>query len=177
MTTSLSDAGSIILGLSLVVVAGAANGSWNVSFRPTHGYAVGRPQNVSNPEARNNDKTSASVVHLRQDLEYHQAWILFQIYAVLLNIPVCLYWSGGPARVADIVRASRGVDIFLIVIFSLLWGVGSVGFGLACQVAGVGLGTNLCMGVIMVLGTFLPLCLEGTVGTAAGGVVMAGLKG
>ena len=160
---NLGDTGSIVLGLVLVTVAGTLNGSWNVSFRPSHGFAVRR--------LSSNVATEEPCI----DLEHHQAWILFQIYAVLLNVPVCLWWAGGPQNVADIVQSSQAADILLIVIFSLLWGVGSVGFGLACRVAGVGLDTNLCMGVIMVLGTFLPLCLEGAIATAAGGLVVAGL--
>ena len=154
---TLQDEGSIVLGLVLAVLAGCLNGSWNVSFRPTHGFAVGRSHRNGN------------------DLQYHQAWILFQVYAVLVNVPICLFWAGGPSRVAEILQASSALDIFLVIFFSLLWGIGSVGFGLACQVAGVGLGTNLCMGVIMVLGTFLPLCLDGAIATPAGGIVVAGL--
>lgn len=111
----------------------------------------------------------------RPDLSYHLAWVLFQVYATVINIPTCLYWAGGPARVQYIVQESSGLDLALICIFALLWGVGSVFFGVACKIAGVGLGTNLSMGIIMILGTFLPLCLDGAIGTAAGGVVVAGL--
>ena len=76
---------------------------------------------------------------------------------------------------ANTLQAASTVDVLLVVLFSALWGIGSICFGVACNVAGVGLGTNLSMGIIMVLGTFLPLCLEGTVATIAGGVVLAGL--
>jgi hypothetical protein len=109
------------------------------------------------------------------DLDYHFSWVLFQIYASILNIPVCLYWAGGPQRVSYIISESSTTSIALVIVFSVLWGVGSVGFGLACRIAGVGLGTNLTMGVIMVLGTFLPLALEGLVLTDAGGVIVGGL--
>ncbi len=154
---SLSGGGAIAAGLVLVVIAGCLNGSWNASFSPTHGYAVGR------------------ITEQRPDLSYHLAWILFQVYAAVINIPICLYWAGGPARVQYIVQQSSALEIGMICVFSILWGVGSIGFGLACKVAGVGLGTNLCMGIIMILGTFLPLCLEGVIATAAGGMVVAGL--
>ena len=186
LSSSLSDGGSISIGLLLVVVAGFLNGSWNVSFRPTHGYAVARRRGSTLPPAAPSNENANENNNLKEaeedttttnphDLEYHQAWILFQVYAVLLNIPICLYWAGGPSQVATLIQASDGGDIFLVALFSLLWGAGSVGFGMACQVAGVGLGTNLCMGVIMVLGTFLPLCLEGAIGTPAGALVVTGL--
>lgn len=59
--------------------------------------------------------------------------------------------------------------------FSLIWGVGTLLFGLACKIAGVGLGTNLSMGIIAVIGTFLPLITEDTLISAAGGVICVGL--
>lgn len=111
----------------------------------------------------------------RIDLDYHFAWVLFQTYAALINIPICLYWAGGPQRTGYIISNTSTTDIILIVIFSLLWGIGSVGFGLACRIAGVGLGTNLTMGTIMILGTFLPLLLENVAWTASGIIIIAGL--
>ena len=120
---TLSQGGEIAIGLGLVVIAGALNGSWNASFSPTHGCAVGRNKDA-------------------QDLTYPLSWILFQIYAALINIPICLWWAGGPARVQFIVQESSSADLLLICFFAVLWGVGSVGFGLACKVAGVGLGTT-----------------------------------
>jgi hypothetical protein len=129
----LSSDASIAIGLVLVVFAGFLNGSWNASFSPTHGLAVKRVDTkISDKEDR--------------DLTYHLSWILFQVYAAFINIPICIWWAGGPERVQFIVQESSGGDIALICIFSILWGIGSVGFGLACQVAGVGLGTSLCMG-------------------------------
>lgn len=166
---SLSGSGAIVLGLFLVVIAGILNGSWNASFSPTHGLAVGRNLKDNNKDSNSNGNGNG------KDLSYHLAWILFQIYAAAINIPICIYWAGGPARVQYIVQETSALDIGLVSLFSILWGGGSIGFGLACKVAGVGLGTNLCMGVIMVLGTFLPLCLDGAIGTAAGGVVVGGL--
>ena len=155
-----SGAGSIVGGLLIVFVAGCLNGSWNASFSPTWGLAVGRVNR------QNRD---------RVDLDYHFAWVLFQIYGALVNIPICLFWAGGPARVHYVVSQSSAKSLALVILFSLLWGVGTVGFGLACRIAGVGLGTNLIMGVIMILGTFLPLCIEHVLATAAGGVIIAGL--
>jgi hypothetical protein len=162
MTPALSDGGSIVVGLVLVVVAGGLNGSWNASFSETHGFAVGKNNNA-NEHNKNND------------LHYHLAWVLFQWYAAIVNIPICLYWAGGVERVNYIVQHSSATSISLIIVFSILWGVGIVGFGLACKISGVGLGTNSTMGVITILGTFLPLCLDGAIATAAGGVVVAGL--
>lgn len=48
-------------------------------------------------------------------------------------------------------------------------------FGLACKIAGVGLGTNLSVGIVAVLGTLLPLIIEQTLVSAAGSVILTGL--
>lgn len=137
---TLSSGAAIVVGLVLVVFAGFLNGSWNASFSPTHGLAVKRVV-VAGSEKNNVDEKEEDC-----DLTYHLSWIMFQVYSGIINIPICLWWAGGPERVQFIVQESSSIDIALICIFSILWGGGSVGFGLACQVAGVGLGTNLCMG-------------------------------
>jgi len=127
---SSANGGAIVGGLALTVLAGCLNGSWNVPFSPTHGIVV----------RRSTSKTTTP------DLTYPLAWILFQVYAMLLNIPICITWAGGLERVQYIVQEASIGDILIVCIISMLWGIGSVGFGLACQIAGVGLGTNLCMG-------------------------------
>ena len=136
------SAGEIIGGLLLVVLAGGLNGSWNVAFSDRFGLAV-------------------PVTKEEVDVDYHLAWALFQWYAAVINIPICLYWAGGPRRVTWLVTSQASTfELVAIVAFSGLWGLGSVGFGWACRIAGIGLGTNLTMGVIMILGTLLPLLMD-----------------
>jgi hypothetical protein len=141
-------------GIALIVLAGGFNGSWNVSFSPKLGRASVVDETV---------------------LDFPAAWFLFQLYAALLNVPVCIYWAGGPSRVSWIVRETKSSTILLVCLFSLIWGCGSVGFGLACKIAGVGMGTNLTIGVVTVLGALLPLILNGVIETRSGIVVLAGL--
>ncbi len=117
-----------------------------------------------------------------------------------------MYWAGGPNRVSAILTETPPVSIALVVVFSLLWGVGTLLFGIACKVAGVGelhssifffypclsffiiihahlsgskfvlgLGTNLTMGIIAVLGTFLPLITQNILFSPFGAIVCAGL--
>jgi hypothetical protein len=210
-TSSIS---SIAGGLALIILAGILNGSWNASFSPKIGCAVGRTTttvqvlavgrratvllgknggNVGTAAAAaavesgeegdgvvvedelqhsgNNDSSKKVLV----DLNYHYAWLLFQLYAALVNIPLCIYWTGGPERTLWIMQQTSHTSIALVCLFSLLWGVGSVGFGLACKVAGLGLGTNLTMGVIMMAGTLLPLILQNLVTTKFGAVILVGL--
>lgn len=74
-----------------------------------------------------------------------------------------------------ILAETSPLSIILVVLFSLIWGVGTLLFGLACKIAGVGLGTNLSMGIIAVIGTLLPLIVDGTLITIAGAVICVGL--
>jgi hypothetical protein len=48
----------------------------------------------------------------------------------------------------------------LVCVHSLLWGVGTVLFGLSVKLLGVAVGTSLVMAVIIVVGTLLPLLLS-----------------
>ena len=121
------------------------------------------------------EKSDGEEQVLKNDLMYHHAFALFQTYAALINIPICIYWAGGPQRTQAILSETDSVAILLVVIFSIIWGVGTVFFGLACKIAGVGLGTNLSMGIIAVIGTFLPLIVEDNLISAAGGVICTGL--
>lgn len=154
-TTSEGDADAwfVVGGLFLITVAGICNGSWNAAFSPSTNLAVGE----------------------RNDFNRHHAFALFQTYAVVLNVPVCLAWAGGPSRVRAILERVPSESIMLVCVFSAVWGVGTLLFGLACRVAGVGLGTNLSIGAVAVIGTLLPLLVEETLVTPAGAVVCAGL--
>jgi hypothetical protein len=147
---SSSSAGAIVGGLVLVIFAGCLNGSWNVPFSASHGIVVKRVSAGDDTDANTVTATETTTTNKQKDddrdLTYHLAWILFQVYAGLINIPICIAWAGGLERVQYIVQESSAVDVVVVCIISALWGIGSVGFGLACQVAGVGLGTNLCMG-------------------------------
>jgi len=109
------------------------------------------------------------------DLDYHYAWMLFQFYSAVINAVVCICWAGGPSNVSYVVTHVPTSTIVLLVVFSALWGVGMVLFGVACKIAGVGLGTSLRIAVVLVIGTFLPLAYYGKIKTVAGGVIMAGL--
>jgi len=160
---ALTEAARISCGLLLTIFAGILNGSWNAAFHPQLDLAVA-------PDHPNNNTDDDD-----DDLEYHHAFGLFQIYAALVNVAVCLLWAGGPSHVGTTLRLAEPTDVGLVALFGFLWGLGSLGFGLACRVAGVGLGTNLTMGVIVIGVTFLPLCYDGVIREATGWVILAGL--
>ena len=154
----MTNVGSIIGAILLITLAGIFNGSWNASFSPRANLAVGKNNNPN-----------------EKDLSYHHSFALFQIYAVIINIPICIYWAGGIQRVSSILAQTPPLSIFLIALFSIIWGVGTLCFGIACKIAGVGFGTNLSMGIVAIIGTFLPLITEQTLLTPFGGVICIGL--
>ena len=153
----MSSVGEIILGFFLTLLAGVLNGSWNAAFAPHWNLAV--PEERTIVQGVEEDHSSNDKIN--DDLDYPLAFALFQVYAVVLNLVVCLLWAGGPSNIIAVLAEAPPKDIGLISLFGFLWGLGSLGFGLACKIAGVGVGTNLTMGGIVVLGTFLPLCYEG----------------
>lgn len=170
----MTSVGTIVGGLSLILLAGIFNGSWNASFSPKLNLAVGQsePQNNNDSNNKNEQRPPPTPIN---DLTYHHAYALFQIYAALINIPICIFWAGGFVRVHAILSEVRPLSIILVVVFSLIWGVGTLLFGLACKIAGVGMGTNLSIGIVAVIGTFLPLITEQTLISVAGGVICVGL--
>lgn len=187
----MTSASSIVGGVFLIVFAGICNGSWNASFSPELNLAVAKrkkftdevtsavssSENIVDSESDPDIVTEVAATETEplNDILYHHAFALFQIYAAAINIPVCIYWAGGASRVSAILSETSASSIVLVVVFSLIWGVGTLLFGMACQIAGVGLGTNLTIGVVAVIGTFLPLLTEQTLITPAGGIIVLGL--
>ena len=64
-----------------------------------------------------------------------------------------------------IVSTAPASSVGLVVLFSILMGVGILLFGEACRISGVGMGTNLTIGIITLLGTLLPLALNRQIAT------------
>ena len=91
-------------------------GSWNASFSPKANLAVGRPEpKPSNGEDGDDNSTEKPI----NDLTYHHAFALFQIYSAIINIPICIYWAGGIQRVNAVLgeAARTPSTIILVVIF------------------------------------------------------------
>lgn len=174
---SSTQIGNIIGGFVLILLAGILNGSWNASFSPSANLAVGRLENNDNEDDNHDDEKNDEQQQQQQydNIGYHHAFALFQLYAALLNIPICILWTGGIHRSHDILSSTPAGSIVLVIIFSCIWGFGTMLFGLSCRIAGVGMGTNLSLGTVAILGSLLPLIQEGSLITPAGGVVCAGL--
>ena len=69
----------------------------------------------------------------------------------------------GPDALRAIYAAAAPGELGAIIVFSILWGFGGVGFGQAIKRVGIALGTNIVMGIIVVIGRGLhsfPLLLN-----------------
>jgi hypothetical protein len=183
-TTSDQSIGEIIGGLALAFISGVLNGSYNAAFNPKLPLAVGPRKTVeplhlgrqSSVIRRLSDSFTIQLPsHIKYDLEFNHAWMLFQFYSAIINCVVCLFWAGGPKNISFVLSQSSTSSIVLVVIFSFLWGIGSLFFGRACKIAGVGLGTNLAMSIVLMLGTFLPLLYDGGIRSAVGAIIITGL--
>jgi len=162
MSTTGNSVGEMIGGLALSFISGILNGSYNAAFDPNLALATG-PRASMKPQER------------KFDLDFNHAWMLFQIYSTIINATVCLLWAGGPSNVLFVLGQATTASIVLLVIFSFLWGIGSFFFGRACKIAGVGIGTNLTMSIVLMLGTFLPLMYDGGIKSITGVVIIVGL--
>ncbi len=90
-------------------------GSWNASFSPKLNLAVGKSES---------DSTATTGTTPINDLTYHHSFALFQIYAAIINIPICIFWAGGLERVGAILAHTPASSIVLVVLFSVIWGIG-----------------------------------------------------
>ena len=140
-------------GVALTLLAGVLNGSWNMSVK----------------------HRSPRILRIIGDVEqggwdHRLAWMVMMIHATWINLLLSLLLIP-PSTIGAVISSSKGSDVGLVVFFSFLWGLGTYGFGLAVQIAGIGMGTTLTMGVIVVIGTFLPLVLDvkGKLATLSGG--------
>jgi hypothetical protein len=162
MSTKDNSIGEMIGGLALSFISGILNGSYNAAFNPNLALATGARTSIKSQERK-------------FDLDFNHAWMLFQIYSTIINATVCLLWAGGPSNVLFVLGQATTASIVLLVIFLFLWGIGSFFFGRACKIAGVGIGTNLTMSIVLMIGTFLPLMYDGGMKSITGVVIIVGL--
>jgi hypothetical protein len=154
------DAGLFVGGVVVTLFAGILNGSWNICVKPDAPALV----RAVEPEGE------------KEGWNYDHAWMSMMSSAIPINLAICFAFIK-PSSLFDIVASSTTSDLALICVFSFLWGLGTYGFGLSIQIAGLGMGTTLNMGVIVVVGTFLPLLLDvqSKLNTASGYTIIGGL--
>lgn len=76
------------------------------------------------------------------------AWIVFPLLGALLAVPE------GHSLV-ELFRESPSFNIWMTVLFGILWGVGGLTFGLSMRYLGVALGQSIALGTCAALGTVM----------------------
>lgn len=97
------------------------------------------------------------------------AWLVVPWVVGLVTVP----------DVAGVLAAAPGEALFWCVAFGVLWGIGSLTFGLAMRYLGISLGMAVALGFTAAFGTLVPPIWEGTFGalvqTGAGQISVAGV--
>ena len=76
------------------------------------------------------------------------AWLVFPILGALLAVP-----EG--SSLCELINAENGFNIFMTMLFGVLWGVGGLTFGLSMRYLGVALGQSIALGTCAAGGTIL----------------------
>jgi hypothetical protein len=123
------------VGILLSIASGLVNGTWNLPTKP---------------DAPNLFRAC------RGQWAWENVWLVAQLltplvcsFTVLCFVPL--------SELAVIYSQTNTSALRAIVGFGLVWGIGGVGFGMAIKTAGIALGTALCMGIILTIGTLLPI--------------------
>lgn len=81
------------------------------------------------------------------------AWLVFPLLGALLAVPVG--YSLGE------LLSAAGADVFKVIGYGVLWGIGGLTFGLSMRYLGVALGQSLSLGTCSAFGTLIPAILKG----------------
>ena len=76
------------------------------------------------------------------------AWLVFPLLGALLAVP-----EGH--GLCELINAENGFNIFMTMLFGVLWGVGGLTFGLSMRYLGVALGQSIALGTCAAGGTIL----------------------
>ena len=76
------------------------------------------------------------------------AWLIFPFLGALLAVP-----SGH--SLCELFTADNSFNIWMTILFGVLWGVGGLTFGLSMRYLGVALGQSIALGTCAALGTIL----------------------
>ena len=97
------------------------------------------------------------------------AWIIVPLVVASLTVP----------EFAAVLRAAPSGPLGLAFLFGLLWGIGSITFGLSVRYLGMSLGFAISLGFCAAFGTLIPPLFDGSLWgilrTGAGWVTMGGI--
>jgi len=95
---------------------------------------------------------------LNKKWKWENTWGVYAIW-VLLIVPWVIAFFTVPNLFQAYGQVGKKV-LFLVVVFGSCWGVGQIAFGKGLDYLGIGLGFSLQIGLIIAVGSLLPLFLE-----------------
>jgi L-rhamnose-H+ transport protein len=121
--------------------------------------------------------------------KWENIWLVYATLA-LVGMPVAMAFATVP-RLGEVFRLIPARTLWLVFIFGVGWGIGSVLSGLGVARMGLALGVSVLIGVDAAVGTFVPMVVNtpdiiftkrgllviAAVMTLAGGVTLVGLAG
>lgn len=82
------------------------------------------------------------------------AWLIFPLFGALLAVPA-------GHSLCELFTADNSFNVWMTVLFGVLWGVGGLTFGLSMRYLGVALGQSIALGTCAGLGTIMgPVLLD-----------------
>ena len=95
---------------------------------------------------------------LNKRWKWENTWVVYAIW-VLLIVPWLIAFLTVPNLFQAYDEVSKKV-LFLVLVFGSCWGVGQIAFGKGLDYLGIGMGFSLQIGLIIAVGSLLPLFLE-----------------
>lgn len=82
-------------------------------------------------------------------------WFIYSFWSMLIMPIVFAYFS-----VPNLMSVYLNADVYtliIVVLLGVLWGIGSICFGLGLELLGVSLGMSIMIGLIITIGTIMPI--------------------
>ena len=89
--------------------------------------------------------------------KWENSWMVFSVFGmIVLNMVFALISVPGLFGIYG--TATLG-DLFIPLIFGIIWGIGAIGFGLGVTAAGLALGYPILLGTVLSMGAFIPMAV------------------
>lgn len=88
---------------------------------------------------------------------WQQNWLLYSFWAMLF-MPITIAFFTVP-NITTIYLNTDGLTIARVILLGMLWGVGSICFGLGLELLGVALGMSIMIGLIITIGAIMPIVI------------------
>jgi len=152
----MASPGLVVAGVGIALLAGLFNSTWSIPSKPA-APAVLR------------------VVATPVDWEWEHLWAAFTFLSIVVNIVVVLPIID-PKDLGEIYRDGGTEAFTLAVLFSFIWGFGTLLLSVSVQLLGAGLGMSISIITTLVFGTLLPLIVlyPEAFATAGGALTLLG---